>query len=174
MSDYLKRLEERIRRLKSDALARKQWHELKMEIERHGGKWRAENGLVFELVDGAIYQYVADSKEGVSQLVITAMDAEVPYVASLEYDLQGTPPERRKDLLRELADTAKKTTGQAVEVVTVVKGDWLTKISLARWNTLDWKRHLKPTELTLNTRKIKGIPFNPDLIYPGDTFEIKT
>jgi len=127
---------------------------------------------VFELVDGAIYQYIADSKGGVSQLIITAMDAEVPYVASLEYDLQGTPPERRRQLLRELEASVEAIRNRPVETVTIVEGDWLTRISLARWGTLDWKRHLKPTEMTLESRAVRGVPFDPDLIYPGDTFEV--
>lgn len=174
MGDTLKRLEERIERVKSDALARRHWFESRRKIEEHGGRWRADDGVVFELVDGAIHQYLADIKEGVSQLVITAMDAEVPYVASLEYDLQGTPPKRRKALLQELAETAKRAAGQPVETITIVKDDWLTKLSLARWGTLDWNSHLHPTELTENAREIKGKSFDPNLIYPGDTFRVTT
>jgi len=177
MSDYMKRLEERIRRLKADSLARNTWRRVRIEIERRGGKWRAENGMVFELRDGAIYQYLEDSREGVSNLTITALDAPVPYVAELHLDLQGTPPEKRKALLEELNRKVEgRRTAQSEpdsEIVVIVEGDWLSKISQARWGTIHWERHLTPTALTLDSRKARGEKWNPDLIYAGDTFEVK-
>lgn len=172
MSDYMKRLDERIRRLKNDATARSNWRRLRIEIERKGGKWRADNGLVFELRDGAIYQYLSDHKEGVSNLVITALDAPIPYVAVLDIDLQGTPPNKRKALLEELEGEVAKVSSPEAEIVVIVETDWLSKISLARWGTIEWKRHLKPTKMTLDSRKAAGKKFNPDLIFPGDTFEV--
>ena len=53
MSD-LKRLEERIRRLKADSLARNTWRRLRYEIEKRGGTWRCDNGMVLELKDGVL------------------------------------------------------------------------------------------------------------------------
>jgi hypothetical protein len=172
VNDYSKRLDERIRQLKADTLARNSWRRLRIEIERRGGRWRAENGLTFELRDGVIYQYLGDYKEGVSNLIITSLDAPVPYVATLAIDLQGTPPSKRKALLKELEETAAKTKGPPAEIVVIVEHDWLTKISKARWGTMQWGRHLKPTSATLDARKKRGVPFNPDEILPGDTFEV--
>jgi hypothetical protein len=172
MADYIARLEQRIRRLKSDAHARQNWTRLRFEIEKKGGRWVAENGIVYELKDGVIYQYLADSKQGVSDIIVTALDAEVPYVGVLSVDLQGTPPEKRADLLKELNEQAARSAGATTEIVTIVTKDWLSKISLARWGTIDWARHLRPTKLTLEARKMRGRRFDPDLIYPGDSFEV--
>ena len=102
MNDYLKRLEEKIRRLKTDARATNSLRRLRIEIDRHGGKWVTESGLVFELRNGVIYQYESDYKEGISNLIIIAPDAPIPYVAELNWDLQGVAPEKRPALKREL------------------------------------------------------------------------
>lgn len=174
-SDCVARLEERIRRLKADSVARKSWFEARREIERRGGKWRAENGMVVELREGAIYPYLSDHKEGVSNLTITALDAPVPYGAELHMDLQGSPPGKRKALLEELERSVGKLSGPEPdsEIVVIVKRDWLSKLSLARWGATDWARHLKATQMTLDSRRVRGKRFDPDLIYPGDTFEVK-
>ena len=172
MSDYMTRLEKRIRRLKNDALARNSWRRLRIKIERNGGKWRADNSLVFELKDGVIYQYLSDHKQGVSNLIVTALDAPIPYVGSLDIDLQGTPPNKRKALLKELEETAATLAGPDAEIVVIVEHDWLSKISLARWGTIHWKRHLMPTRMTIESRQASGKRFDPDLIYSGDTFEV--
>ena len=58
------------------------------------------------------------------------------------------------------------------EIIYICKRDWLTKISHDRWQTFQWQRHLKPTEETLESRRRNAQEFNPDLIYPGDTFEV--
>ena len=172
MSEYETRLADRIKRLKNDTYARNNWRRARIEIERKGGKWRADNGMVFELRDGVMYQYLSDHKEGVSNLIITALDAPIPYVAVLDIDLQGTPPEKRQALLEELEATAKNLQTET-EFVVIIDEDWLSKISLARWGTTDWKQHLIPTRMTLESRKARGKPFNPDLIYSGDTFEVR-
>ena len=171
MSDYKAWSEEGVRRLKSDAYANKYWNKTKIMIERHGGKWRAENGMVFELHDGAIFQYLTDHKEGVSSLIVTNLAAEIPYVAVLEMDMQGVPPEKRAALLADLEETAKKLRTQK-EFVVIVEGDWLSKITMARWGTTNWRQHLKETQMTVDSRKVVGKKFNPDLIYSGDTFEV--
>ena len=93
MTEYLDRLEARIRRLKNDAYANNDWRRARIEIERKGGRWRADNGTVYELKDGVIYQYLGDAKEGASRMIITAVDAPVPYIATLDMDLQGTSRE---------------------------------------------------------------------------------
>ena len=172
MSDVVKHLEERIRRLKQDHYAHEDWMKVRREIEKKGGRWRAENGVTFELRDGAIYQYLADQAEGVSQLIVTNLDASVPYVAEMSLDLQGTPPSARAALLKELGERAAKVPHRPVSIITIVQGDWLTKISKARWNTLNWQLHLRPTAMTLKARRSRGRLFNPDVIYPGDTFEV--
>jgi hypothetical protein len=172
MNDIVKRLEERVRRLKHDHYAHKDWQKVRLEIEKRGGRWRAENGMTFELRDGAIYQYLSDHVQGVSQLIVTNLNAPVPYVAELDMDLQGTPPSARFALLKELSDLATRVPTPPIRLITIVKGDWLSKISQARWGTIQWQRYLKPTPQTLAARRACGKPFNPDLIYPGDTFEI--
>jgi hypothetical protein len=58
------------------------------------------------------------------------------------------------------------------EIIVIVHDDWLTKISQRRWGTFEWHRYLRPTPATLDARRQRGEAFNPDLIYPGDTFEV--
>jgi hypothetical protein len=173
MGDYMDRLEARIKRLKADANAQNDWRKVRIEIEKHGGRWKAENGTVFELRDGAIYQYMTE--DGVSNLIISAVDAPVPYIASLDIDAQGLSPERRRELLKELEETAMKLNEPPEEFVVIVKGDWLSKISQKRWNTFEWQRHMEPTKLTTTARRMKGKSpiFNPDFIYEGDVFRVK-
>jgi hypothetical protein len=168
MSEYMAELDARIKRLKADANSRNDWRRARIEIEKHGGRWKADNGTVFELRDGAIYQFMTEN--GVSNLIISAVDAPIPYIASLDIDAQDLTPERRRAILKELEGMAAQQTTPA-EFVVIVEGDWLTKISQKRWNTFEWQRHMKPTKLTLESRKTKGMPFNPDKIYPGDVFE---
>lgn len=169
MSEYMAELDAKIKRLKSDANSRNDWRRARIEIEKHGGRWRADNGTVFELRDGAIYQFMTEN--GVSNLIISAVDAPIPYIASLDIDAQDLTPERRRAILEELEGMAAQQTTPA-EFVVIVEGDWLTKISQKRWNTFEWQRHLKPTNLTLESRRKKGMAFNPDKIYPGDVFEV--
>ena len=173
MSDYMARLEERIKRLKADANSRNDWRRVRIEIEKRGGRWKAENGTVFELRDGAIFQYM--SEDGVSNLIISAVDAPVPYIASLDIDAQGLSPERRRELLKELEETAMRLKGPPEEFVVIVKGDWLTKISQKRWNTFEWSRHLEPTKLTRKAHRMRGksvVLGDPNLIYEGDVFRV--
>jgi hypothetical protein len=172
MSDLAKRLEERIRRLSNDVQSRNDWRKVRIEIEKRGGRWEAENGIVFELRDGVIYQFLSEHREGVSRLTVTAVDAPVPFVAELDLDLQGTPPDKRAALLNELMNTAAQVAPKKAKLVVIVPGDWLSKISLARWGSIDWMKHLKPTTMTLDARKAKGKRFDPHWIYPGDTFEV--
>ena len=169
MSTYLARLEEKIRRLKVDARAGQDWRRLRMEIERHGGKWKADNGVFYEVVDGVIYQSLTE--DGVTQVLVTALDAEIPYVASLDMDLQGTPPDKRRAMISELNQEVSRAAAPT-EIIVIVEKDWLSKLSRARWGTIRWERHLRPTKMTLDSRKARGRAFDPNLIYPGDTFEV--
>ena len=170
MSNYMARLEERIRRLKNDVAATNNWRRARIEIERHGGHWRAPNGITYDLKDGVIYESVSES--GVGQVIVTALDAPVPYIAVLGLDLQFMPPEKRQAALKELEDQARRA-APVVEIITIVQNDWLSKISLARWGDKHaWKTRLRPTSLTLESRRRRGEKFNPDLIYPGDQFEV--
>jgi hypothetical protein len=172
MSDFAKRLDERIRRLSNDIQSRNDWRKVRIEIEKRGGRWEAENGMVFELRDGVIYQFLSEHRQGASQLTVTALDAPIPFVAELDLDLQGTPPDKRAALVKELTDTAARVPPTKAKLVVIVPGDWLSKISLARWGSIDWMSHLKPTKMTLDARKAKGKRFDPHWIYPGDTFEV--
>lgn len=183
MNPMVGKLEDRIRSLKADALARESWMQLRREIERHGGRWDAPNGMVFLLRDGAIHQYLADAGEGVGNLVITALDAPEPYVAELHVDLQAARPQDRARLLEDLAHeqlqraqlpAPARDPGPPVELVTIVEGDWLSKITKKRWGTTAWRLHLQPTAMTIASREVRGRKFHEDLIYPGDTFEVVT
>ena len=162
---------------------------MRQKIYAEGGKWRSPAGITFGVTkEGWIYQHLTEHKEGVARTMITALDADPPFMAVLETDLQGVPPEKREALLKELSVLAKKRkeppptkpqeptvpTPQPIEseIIVVVDKDWLSKITLARWGTKEWRRHLKPTQLTLAARKQKGQPFHEDWIYPGDTFEV--
>jgi len=159
---------------------------LKQKIQSEGGKWKAPNGIIYGLTkEGWVYQYLAEYKEGVAQTTITALDAKPPFIAIIHTDLQGVAPKKRAALLKELAGMAKRRkkprpkkptaptpAPKGPELVVVVDKDWLTKISLARWNTLEWHLHLKPTQMTLAARAKKGEKFDKNLIYPGDTFEV--
>jgi hypothetical protein len=104
MSNYIARLEQRIRRLKTDIGVRNDWRKVKSEIERHGGRWRAPNGITYVLMDGVMYQWVGES--GVGEVIVTALDARPPYTAVLMLDLQFTPPRKRQATLKELEDRA--------------------------------------------------------------------
>jgi hypothetical protein len=181
------RLEARIRRLREDVGSRNDFRKLKEKIQKEGGKWKAPNGIIFGLTkEGWVYQYLAEYKEGVAQTTITALDARPPFIAIIHTDLQGVAPKKRAALLKELSVMAKRrkkpppkkpTTStpaapKGPELVVIVDEDWLTKISLARWNTLEWHHHLTPTQMTLAARAKKGEKFDKDKIYPGDTFEV--
>jgi len=170
MSTLITRLEERIRRLKTDLGATQDWRKLRFEIERHGGRWRAANGTVYELKDGVIYQYLGE--EGVSEVIVTALDAPIPYVGVLSVDLQHTPPEKREAALKELDEMA-RAVARVTEIITIVPHDWLSKISLARWHDKEaWRTRLKPTSMTLEARRRRHRRYDPNLIYPGDQFEV--
>jgi hypothetical protein len=60
------------------------------------------------------------------------------------------------------------------EIIVVQDKDWLSKISLTRWGTVKWEPFLKPTTATLERRRKKNEDWDPNLIYPGDTFEVLT
>ena len=170
MSNYMARLEERIRRLKTDIGVMNDWRRAKAEIEKHGGRWRAPNGITYELKDGVIYEYVGEA--GVGEVIVTSLDAPVPYTAVLMLDLQFTPPEKRQAALKELEAGAAKT-GVVADIITIVQGDWLSKISLARWGDKHaWKDRLRPTRMTVEARTRRGKTFDPNLIYPGDQFDV--
>ena len=173
MSDYLKRLENRIKVLKNSYQGQNDWRKVKIEIQKRGGKWVAENGDTFLLIDNAIY--TCTNEEGTGTIMITAYEAPIPYVAELTIDMQFVRPENRKKFLAELNKEimAKPKTGQQTEIIFIVEKDWLSKISMKRWGTKHWKNHLEPTQMTLNSPKRRGRPFNEDLIYPGDTFIVK-
>lgn len=57
------------------------------------------------------------------------------------------------------------------EVIRIKSKDWLTKISKSRWGDLDWTKYLRATKQTTALKRRRKV-FNPNLIYPGDTFEI--
>jgi hypothetical protein len=175
MSEYLERLEKRIRMLKNSIQGQNDWRTIKFEIQKRGGKWVAENGMTYILKDNAIYAYTKES--GISNVLIMAYEAPIPYMAELTIDMQFVQPENRNKILEELNKEIlkKPKAGPQIEIITIVDKDWLSKISLKRWGTIHWKNHLEPTQATLNSPKRMGRPFNTDgdLIYPGDTFIVK-
>ena len=173
----------------ADIRSRNDFRKLRQKIYAEGGKWKSPAGITFGVTkEGWIYQHVTEYKEGVAQTMITALDADPPFIAVLATDLQSVAPEKREALLKELSVMAKKrkkpppgkpqkptaATPQPIksEIIVIVDKDWLSKITLARWGTVKWQRHLKPTQLTLAARKQKGQPFHRDWILPGDTFEV--
>lgn len=173
MSEYLERLEKRIRMLKNSYQGQNDWRRVKAEIQKRGGKWVAENGITYQIIDNAIYAFTRES--GISNVLIMAYDAPIPYMAELTIDLQYVRPENRSKFLLELNKEIMKKpkAGPQIEFITIVEKDWLSKISLKRWRTIHWQNHLEPTQNTLNSPKRMGRPFNPDLIYAGDTFLVK-
>lgn len=173
MSEYLERLEKRIQMLKNSIQGQNDWRTIKLEIQKRGGKWVAENGMTYLIIDNAIYAYTKES--GISNLMIMAYDAPVPYVAELNMDMQHVRPENRREIVEELNKEVvnKRPAGPPIEYIIIHNRDWLSKISLKRWGTIHWQSHLMPTQATLNSPKRNGRPFNPDLIYPGDTFIVK-
>ena len=173
MSEYLKQLENRIRVLKNSYQGQNDWRKVKIEIEKRGGKWVAENGDTYLLIDNASYAYTKE--DGIGTLLIMAYEAPIPYMAELTIDLQYVRPENRRKFLEELNKEIMKKpkTGPHTEIIVIVEKDWLSKISMKRWGTIHWRNHLEPTQMTLDSRKRSGRPFNPDLIYPGDTFIVK-
>jgi len=166
------RLDNRIKRIKNDYLGQNDWRKVKIEIERRGGTWVAENGTKFFLQDNIIFGYTREN--GISTLLLSAFDAPVPYIAELTVDMQFVQPGKRVDFLRELnKDVERKMKAEKeADIIPIVRHDWLTKISQKRWGTLDWKSHMKPTRATLDSPKRRGKDFDENLIYPGDTFEI--
>ena len=182
-------LVKRIRELKADARSKTDYTKLKQKIEKEGGTWRAPNGITFGLTkEGWVYQYLAEHEEGLAQTTIVALNAVPPFVAVIHTDLQAATPQKRRAILRELEIMVKRRKKPplrkpeeptvmppqppAPEIIAIVDKDWLSKISMARWGTIEWRRHLKPTEMTLAARAQKGVKFHEDLIYPGDTFEV--
>ena len=173
----IERLDLKIRTLKNSYLGQNDFRRTRIEIEKKGGKWKADNGITYEIIDGAIFAY--EHEDGITELMIMAYDAyPEPYVAYGMIDMQHIPQEKRKDVLaefkkKEAEKKAKKGPEVEIITITIVEKDWLSKISLKRWGTIDWKKHLEPTPETLNSPKRIGKGFNPDLIYPGDTFFVK-
>lgn len=192
-SELEKKLVKRIQALSSDARSKNDFTKLRQKIYQEGGKWRAPNGITYGVTkEGWVYQYLTEHKEGVAQTTIVALDAVPPFIAVLHTDLQFADPKKRKAILKELEIMAKRrrkpppqkpvkptaTTAPppkppaAPEIIIIVDKDWLSKISLARWGTIEWRRHLQPTKITLAARAKQGKKFDEDLIYPGDTFAV--
>ena len=178
MSDYLERLEKRIRLLKNSYRGQNDFRRARVEIEKRGGTWRADNGLTYELRDSVIYVYYGE--KGSSKMNIIAYDAPIPYTAELDVDIQSSRPGKPRMTLKELNKEIEKRVTKGTkpasppaEIIIIIKDDWLSKISQQRWGTVFWENHLQPTQMTLNSPKRKGKPFDADLIYPGDSFEVK-
>ena len=177
MSDYIERLEKRIKLLKNSYRGQNDFRKARFEIQKRGGKWKADNGLTYELRNNVIYVYYGEI--GSSMMTIIAYDAPIPYTAQLDVDIQSSRPGKPKMTLEDLnkeiekkVTKGTKPTSPPTEIIIIVEKDWLSKISQQRWGTTEWKNHLQPTQMTLNSPKRKGKPFNADLIYPGDSFEV--
>jgi hypothetical protein len=183
-----KKLVKRIRALSEEVRSKSDYTKLKKKIYDQGGKWVAPNGVTYGVTkEGWVYEYLSDHDEGLAQTTIVALDAVPPFIAVIHTDLQFVDPEKRDAILKELEVMAKRhreppvkpakpetatSQPESSEIITIVEKDWLSKITLARWGTIEWRRHLKPTQMTLAARAKKGEKFDEDLIYPGDTFEV--
>lgn len=128
--------------------------------------------LVERQKDG-LYHWLIETLDG-AQSCEGVHDPESKFTA--EYCEDISSKSIRDELEKQVAVTEQqgkeKPPGQNVrrEIIVIKKDDWLTKISRDRWRTFEWERHLKATQETLDRRKDGRL--NPDLIYPGDTFEV--
>lgn len=198
-SCIINKLDDRINRIRTDMRSTKDFNEAREYIRGQGGTWTSENGMRYEITEeGWLVQQVTDHEGGVAQTTITALDFEPRFVAQLHVDLQGVPPHRRRKLLSELEEEVRRMMApepktvtpsqpratvlpqppapppspRQPEIIIVRDKDWLSRRSLERWGTVEWDKHLRPTQATLDSRSAKGQDFDPDLIYEGDTFEV--
>jgi hypothetical protein len=82
-----------------------------------------------------------------------------------------------EDRVQDVKEKAKREPAESKtlkrELIHIAKDDWLSKIALKMWGDKHaWKRYLRPTQETRQDPRRRSGEFNPDLIYPGDTFEV--
>jgi len=171
------------------------WLESKEFLRRKGGKYRADNGSTYMLYNGVIYQFESD--QGISSLLVIDGDGRItghPLTAELTVDMQFVRPENRGKFLQELfkeemahkdrpkvnpkPDVTKKPVPKMKlnprgKVIWIKDDDWLSKITKERWGSINWQKYLEPTNTTLEARKKQRKPFDPNLIYKGDSFNVK-
>jgi len=130
--------------------------------------------LVERQRDG-LYHWLIETLDG-NQMCEGVYNPATEFTAEICED--RTSKEAITALKEEIAAAKKRAVGKPAavtaprEIVVIVHDDWLTKISQRRWGTFEWHRYLRPTPATLDARRQRGEAFNPDLIYPGDTFEV--
>ena len=92
----------------TDHKAKKDWREARQMVLDNGGTY-SEGGITYMITkEGWLVQHQTDFKEGVAETIITALDFNPPFVASLFTDLQGVPPLKREALMRELAEACEE------------------------------------------------------------------
>ncbi len=131
--------------------------------------------IIVERQKDGLYHWLVETLDG-------AQGCEGVHDPVTEFTGEACEDITSKDVRDELEKQVAITEGQAPgkppghpvrrEIILIKKDDWLTKISRDRWRTFEWERHLKPTQETLGKRRARRELFNPDLIYPGDTFEV--
>lgn len=126
--------------------------------------------IIVERQKDGLYHWLIETLDGNTSCE-GVYDPEIDFTA--EHCMDRTSKKALRALEKEVEVTTKKPPGPAKrEIIYIVKEDWLSKISQARWGTFEWERHLKVTQETLDNRKQRGELFDEDLIYPGDTFEV--
>lgn len=132
--------------------------------------------LVERQRDG-LYHWLIETLDG-NQMCEGVHDPETEFTAELCID--KTSDVALKALEEEVKITKEKAQKEPSEkkqvkreVIVIVKDDWLSRIALKRWGDMHaWKRYLKETDETLKKRRERGETYDPDRIYPGDTFEV--
>ncbi len=132
--------------------------------------------LVERQKDG-LYHWLIETLDG-NQMCEGVYDPEIQFTAEICIDKTSDVAIKA---LEEEVEVTKKKAGKKPsekkevkrEVIVIVKDDWLSKIALKRWGDVHaWRRYLRATDRTLQERRSRGVTFDPDRIYPGDTFEV--
>ncbi len=150
------------------------------EVERGTREETVDSGtrMVVERRQDGMYYWLIETLDG-KQYCEGVYDPDTSFTAEICVDITSKAAKRELEkMVRTTSKPKPKKPGGTPqpqvkrEIIRIVKTDWLTKISQTRWRTWDWQRYLKPTPETLDKRTKKGEPFDPDWIYPGDTFEV--
>ena len=134
--------------------------------------------MVVERRHDGMYYWLIETLDG-NQSCEGVHDPDIDFTAEICLDITSKAAKRELEkMVRTTTKPKPKKPGGTPqpqvkrEIIRIVKGDWLTKLSQTRWGSWDWQRYLKPTPETLAKRKKKGEPFDPHWIHPGDTFEV--
>ncbi len=133
--------------------------------------------ILVERQKKGLYHWLIETLDG-NQMCEGVYDPETEFTAEMCID--KTSDIALEALEEEVKTTAKKAEKEPPEkkevkreVIVIVRDDWLSKIAQKRWGDVHaWRYHLKPTDKTLKERQARRVTFDPDRIYPGDTFEV--